>query len=42
MIQKIEDQNQKIITNPIVFQRKDLTPVKIILMKEIILIRGMI
>ena len=36
MKQKIEDHNPKIITNLIVFKRIDLTPVKIILMKEIL------
>ena len=42
MIQKTEEHNQKIITKPIVFKRIDLTPVKIILMKGIILKKEMI
>ena len=37
MIQIIEDLNQKIIINPMALKKIDLTPVKIILMKEIIL-----
>ena len=35
MIQTIGDHNPKIIINPIVFKKIDLTPVKVILMKEI-------
>ena len=37
MIQIIEDLNQKIIINPMALKKIDLTPVKIILMKETIL-----